>query len=111
MELQDSRPNQHDPSEGRRLAMTRAKRRLSRLKLTSAAASVLTFGGLTAGIATHGIGSQAVAAATSTGAAGTTATKVSTSVSTAATSTPTATASTPAPTSATTAAPIVSAQS
>jgi hypothetical protein len=111
MQIQDPQTERApDPRAVRQRSIARARRRLHRLKLASVTASVLTFGGLTAGLAIQGgISGQAVASATTTTSGGTAATKVSTSVSTAATATPTGTA-TATPTT-TQSAPIVSAQS
>jgi hypothetical protein len=117
MELQDSpRDNAADAGAAsgnlpaRKQSMALARRRLRRLKLASVTASVLAFGGLTAGIAIQGIGSHATATASTSTASGTTATAVSTSVTNAATAAPTA-AATATPSSTTSKAPIVSAQS
>jgi hypothetical protein len=90
----------------RKLSMVRAKDRLQRIKLATVAASVLTFGGLTAGIAVQGVTGQAVA---STGTAG--ANTTGTAASTGGSSTAATTSTTAAPATTTTTAPIVSAQS
>ena len=79
-----------DPRQTKALAMAAARRRLARLKLVAVSTSVMTFGGITAGIALR----------TTTGTAAATTLTAATTTTTAATAAPATTVAT------TTAAPI-----